>query len=57
MVNGVVLKSSGGGRIEELEGGGKVSTETVGGYAQRTQQFVSVWEFCQMNRKLREKKR
>jgi hypothetical protein len=40
------------GGFEELEGGGKVSTEMVSGYAQRAQQFVSAWEFCQMNRKL-----
>jgi hypothetical protein len=55
MVNEVTLESSGRGRFKELEEGGKVSTEMVGGYTQRAQQFVSAWEFCKMNRKLREK--
>jgi hypothetical protein len=50
-----MLESLGGGRFKELEGGGKVSTEMVGEYAQRAQQFISAWEFCQMNRKLGEK--
>jgi hypothetical protein len=46
MANGVMLESSGEERFEKLEGGGKVSTEMINGYAQRAQQFVLVWEFC-----------